>query len=163
MSASVVTILCAVLAIVHRLPGFGQLVPTRTIVTVIVPKPVGFCKGPACPNDGRLRRGCGMESLQSGSLFRASHSLAPRGAYGSNLARFATDAKDLLFVRSDHKQILRDARVPRASLRMTCRTLLEGKRKREGGFPLSPPRSEPACHPERRRREGSAFPRMPRT
>src|SRR6266480_5290679 len=46
---------------------------------------------------------------------------------------------------------------------MTRRTLLEGKRKREGGFPLSPARSERACHPERRRREGPAFPQMRRT
>ncbi len=28
---------------------------------------------------------------------------------------------------------------------------------------LSPPRSERACHPERRRREGPAFPQMRRT
>ncbi len=66
-------------------------------------------------------------------------------------------------LREGHKQVLRYARVPRASLRMTRRTLLEGKRKREGGFPLSTPRSERACHPERRRLEGPAFPQMRRT
>src|SRR5256885_10504727 len=96
MSASVVTILCAVLAIVHRLP-------TRTIVTVIVPKLVGLCKGPARPNDGRLRRGCGMESLQSGSLFRASRSLA-RPAPSAPGARPAPSCLPLGSVRSDERE-----------------------------------------------------------
>jgi len=43
----------------------------------------------------------------------------------------AAGAKDLPFVRADHKQVLRYARVPRASLRMTRRSLLEGVKKGE--------------------------------
>src|SRR5205807_9961642 len=52
---------------------------------------------------------------------------------------------------------------PARSLRMTTPRGSGEKKEREGGFSLSPSRSERACHPERRRREGPAFPQARRT